>query len=275
MAKKTVKTQLMLRNDQRSNFTATKVYGKAEPIVVWETDGTATLLVGDGVTEFQNLTGIGLTKAQAEKLTGIEAGAQVNVIESVSVNGVALEVTGKGVNIVVPTGALASKNKVAEEDLADDLKAKVNASAEGNHSHANKTVLDGVTADKVTAWDGAATAATTLVGTDAGKSARTIANEELAKQLIPEGAKESMDTLEEIAAWIQAHPDDAAAINSELTAVKNKVTALENVGATKVEESETNGNIKVDGTEMEVYTLPDTVLDSSDTIVFNCGSATD
>lgn len=275
MAKKIVKTQLLLRNDQRSNFSATKAYGKGEPVIVWETDGTATLLVGDGETEFKDLTGIGLTKAQATKLAGIETGAQVNVIESVSVNGVALEVTEKGVNIVVPTGALASKDKVAEGDLTDELKEKVNAAAEGNHSHINKTVLDGVTAEKVTVWDGAAAKATTLVGDDAGKSARTIANEELAKQLIPESAKESMDTLAEIAAWIQAHPDDAAAINSELTAVKNKVNALEGVGATKVEESETNGNIKVDGTEMEVYTLPDTVLDSSDTIVFDCGSAAD
>lgn len=275
MAKKIVKTQLLLRNDQRSNFDPNKVYGKAEPIVVWETDGTATLLVGDGTTAFKDLTGIGLTKAQAEKLTGIEAGAQVNVIESVSVNGVALEVTAKGVNIVVPTGALSGKDKVAEADLADELKEKVNAAAEGNHSHSNKAVLDGVTAEKVTAWDGAASAAATLVGTDTGKSARTIANEELAKQLIPETAKESMDTLAEIAAWIQAHPDDAAAINSELTAVKNRVLTLENVGATKVEESETNGNVKVNGAEVEVYTLPDTVLDSNDTIVFDCGTAAD
>lgn len=56
----------------------------------------------------------------------------------------------------------------------------------------------------------------TLIGTDTGKSARTIANEELAKQLIPEGAKESLDTLAEIAAWIQAHPDDASAMNAAI-----------------------------------------------------------
>lgn len=273
MAKKIVKTQLLLRNDQRSNFAADKVYGKGEPVVVWETDGTATLLVGDGTTAFKDLAGIGLTKAQTEKLTGIEAGAQVNVIESVSVNGVALEITEKGVNIVVPTGALASKDKVAEADLEDTLKTKVNAAAEGNHSHSNKDVLDGVTAEKVSAWDSAAGTVTTLVGDDTDKSARTIANEELAKQLIPETAKESMDTLAEIAAWIQAHPDDAAAINSDLTAVKNRVQALENVGATKVEESATNGNVKVDGTEVAVYTLPDTVLDSGDTLVFDCGNA--
>lgn len=63
----------------------------------------------------------------------------------------------------------------------------------------------------------------TLVGEDAGKSARAIANEELTKQLIPEGAKESLDTLQEIAAWIQNHPDDASAMNAAIAAIKTKV----------------------------------------------------
>lgn len=57
----------------------------------------------------------------------------------------------------------------------------------------------------------------TLIGTDTGKSARTIANEELAKQLIPENANESLDTLAEVAAWIQAHPGDASAMNAAIT----------------------------------------------------------
>ena len=64
---------------------------------------------------------------------------------------------------------------------------------------------------------------TTLVGDDAGKSARTIANEELTKQLIPESAKESLDTLQEIAAWIQKHPDDASAMSAAIEALKTKV----------------------------------------------------
>ena len=55
-----------------------------------------------------------------------------------------------------------------------------------------------------------------LIGADTGKSARTIANEELAKQLIPENADEALDTLAEIAAWIQEHPDDASAMNAAI-----------------------------------------------------------
>ena len=115
----------------------------------------------------------------------------------------------------------------------------------------------------------------TLIGTDTGKSVRTIANEELAAQLIPEGAQESLDTLTEIAQWIQDHPDDAAAMNTAIAklngivagiggedddyvtvmaAIEGKIAA----GATKVEASEINGNIKIDGEETTVYTHPTT-----------------
>lgn len=64
---------------------------------------------------------------------------------------------------------------------------------------------------------------TTLIGEDINKSVRAIANEELAAQLIAEGAQESLDTLAEIAAWIQSHPDDAAAMNEAIVALQNKV----------------------------------------------------
>ena len=82
-------------------------------------------------------------------------------------------------------------------------------------------------ADNITALTGRADAVegkvTTLVGDDAGKSARTIANEELAKQLIPENASESLDTLQEIAAWIQDHPKDSSAMNAAIKALQTKV----------------------------------------------------
>lgn len=67
---------------------------------------------------------------------------------------------------------------------------------------------------------------TTLEGDDAGKSVRTIANEELAAQLIPENAKESLDTLAEIAAWIQGHPDDAAAMNAAIVKLQAIVAGI-------------------------------------------------
>lgn len=71
--------------------------------------------------------------------------------------------------------------------------------------------------------DGVDAKVATLVGSDANKSVRTIANEELAKQLVADGAQESLDTLAEIAAWIQQHPADAAAMNEAIVALQNKV----------------------------------------------------
>lgn len=70
----------------------------------------------------------------------------------------------------------------------------------------------------------------TLIGTDTGKSVRTIANEELAAQLIPSNAQEALDTLQEIAAWIQSHPGDASAMNSAITALQNLVGSLPATG---------------------------------------------
>ena len=95
-------------------------------------------------------------------------------------------------------GALAAKDQVAETDLESALAAKINGKAD-------QTSVD------------------TLVGADAGKSVRAIANEELAAQLIPEGAQESLNTLQEIAQWIQDHPDDAAAMNTAIEALETKV----------------------------------------------------
>lgn len=66
-----------------------------------------------------------------------------------------LQETVKAIKTVTDSlGALATKDSVAESDLEEALKAKINAAAEGNHSHDNKTVLDGITADLVTAWNG-------------------------------------------------------------------------------------------------------------------------
>lgn len=76
---------------------------------------------------------------------------------------------------------------------------------------------------------------TTLIGEDTNKSVRTIANEELAKQLVAEGAKESLDTLAEIAAWIQKHPDDASAMNKAIDDLETLVGALpDSVSATTI-----------------------------------------
>lgn len=96
-------------------------------------------------------------------------------------------------------------------------------------------------ADKATG--NAATVGTkvdTLIGDDANKSVRTIANEELVKQLIPENADASLDTLQEIAAWIQEHPSGASEMNNKIAALEGKAhehtnkTVLDDITAEKV-----------------------------------------
>lgn len=96
-----------------------------------------------------------MTTAEGTKLAGIAEGAQVNVIEKIKINGVEQTPAEKAVDIAIPTGALASLDEVAEANLSTALREKVNAASEGNHSHSNKTVLDGITAEKVAAWDAA------------------------------------------------------------------------------------------------------------------------
>ena len=88
---------------------------------------------------------------------------------------------------------------------------------------AKDTELTGLIGDNTTAINGVSTKVDTLVGTDTGKSVRTIANEELAAQLIPENAAESLNTLQEIAAWIQEHPQSASAMNAAIGALEAKV----------------------------------------------------
>lgn len=274
----------------------------------------------------------------------VTAGGEPNVLESVKVNGVALSVVQKAVDILIAQGstngtiavngtdvavkglqALAFKSEVAESDLATALQTLINSKADGS----DLTTLSGQVS--------------TLIGSDTGKSARTIANEELAAQLIPASADEALDTLQEIAAWIQDHPDDAAAMAADITALEtltagfaegttiksyidtevgsvssalstlagrvttnegnissqgtrlttaegdidalegrmdtaegdidtlegnvsslqSAVSALQAIGATKVEASQINGNIKIDNVETTVYTLPSDVLSTS------------
>ena len=68
--------------------------------------------------------------------------------------------------------------------------------------------------------------------------------------------------------------DEATTTASGAMSATDK-TKLDGVaeGATKVEASDTNGNVKIGGTETVVYTLPDTVVHDTDTIILDGGNA--
>ena len=65
---------------------------------------------------------------------------------------------------------------------------------------------------------------TTLIGSDANKSVRTIANEELAAQLLSGEAEADFKTLQELAAWLENHPEDAAEMNEAIAANTKAIT---------------------------------------------------
>lgn len=116
-------------------------------------------------------------------------------------------VDGEYVSAVSEADGIITVTRAALPDYSNTYAAK-------KHTHAIADVTGLQTElDKVT----------TLIGSDASKSVRTIANEELAAQLIPENAKESLNTLQEIAQWIQDHPDDVTAIHAAIAALQTKV----------------------------------------------------
>jgi DNA repair exonuclease SbcCD ATPase subunit len=158
----------------------------------------------------------------------------------------------------IESGLRTDVDKVSE-DLST-LSATVSANEEDIEkkvSDLNTTIQENTTAisgldSRVSAHDGAITLLeetidplgeaveelesqiSSLIGEDAEKSVRAIAAEELAAQLIPAEAQESLDTLQEIAAWIQGHPDDVADINQAISALEaadlaqdGKITTLE------------------------------------------------
>lgn len=131
------------------------------------------------------------------------------------------------------TGYLWTKIKQQLDTKADasDLTALENRVDTLEAAGYDDTEVRGLISDNATAIAGKASQSdfntldgkvTTLIGSDASKSVRTIANEELAAQLIAANADASLDTLQEIAAWIQSHPNDASAMNAALTALQTK-----------------------------------------------------
>lgn len=120
----------------------------------------------------------------------------------VNLNGTAYEVKSKGIDDAIST-AVSGETALREAAVA------------------------GVQKDV----DAVSATVTALIGSDvpaegeAQKSIRTIANEELAKQLIPEDAAEALDELKEIAAWIQSHPGDASAMNAAIEANATNLAA--------------------------------------------------
>ena len=153
------------------------------------------------------------TKSEIDKVDS-------KALVGVKVNGTALSIAEKMVDILIATGATNGTLAVNGVDVAVKGLAALAYKAQ-----VSETDLDSALT-AVLAVKAAKTDVDTLIGSDTGKSVRAIANEELAAQLIPEGAQESLNTLTEIAQWIQSHPDDAAAMNAAIAKLNEIVAGI-------------------------------------------------
>ena len=99
--------------------------------------------LGDWITNNRDTVPGLLSAVDATKLTGIESGAQANVLEAVSIDGTDLAIEGKKVNIPLATttsaGALSAVDKAIIDSIAD--------------TYATKETVNGI-ADRVTAIEG-------------------------------------------------------------------------------------------------------------------------
>ena len=374
---KTVNTKILLRNDTAAKWTSENpTLGKGE--IGIEVD-TKKFKFGDGITAWNSLpygsgADIGLATASNDgllskedfaKIQNIEAGAEVNVIETVKRNGVALAVTNKAVDVTVPTktsditndsgfitiddvpeGATASTTVPLMDGTASTGTEK--AFARGDHRHptdtsraaasdltALTTRVTTIETDTTTGLPSKADKATSLAGygiTDAytkteidGKLASamhykgtkaTVAEVQALTGMVAgdvwhvtaDGSEWAYDgsTWQELGkvidlsayatqTWVtdnfataaQGALADSALQSASIAGLNiskssNTITKaqlqqaldVDNLDYSKVTASNTNGNIKVDGSEMTVYTLPNTVLHSTDTLLLNCGDST-
>jgi hypothetical protein len=122
-------------------------------------------------------------------------------------------------------GTLESEMDTAQSDITTLQGLHANG-ADGKKTVAQE-VSDGITALNLSttyagkSYEGKVD---TLIGSDASKSVRTIAAEEIAAELADPNRDTDFDTLKEIADWIQDHPKDAANMNSAISALQTKTT---------------------------------------------------
>lgn len=203
---------------------------------------TLQVLTLDGLTQYD-----GLLKNYIDQA---DAAVDAKSLKTVALDGHTL----KFYNVAEPVGSTTPKYSIElpETDLSALMPKFANATA-GNivivnddkqtakdsgvalADLAKKADVDAKDAELKGSIDAVTAKVTTLIGEDANKSAREIALEELTKQLVPENAKESLNTLQEISAWIQGHPDDVAGINLKIKDLEDLIGKLpEGITATTV-----------------------------------------
>lgn len=185
--------------------------------LLWSKIETELKTRDDSISNLSTLVGKESVSNQIDsKINALDATVETTPI-SQGQDGIHVKVTEVDGKLTGVEATIEVSNEINAAKSA--LEAKIGTVADGK-------TLAGLIADNATAIEDHKTAVdakvTTLIGSDADKSVRMIANEELAAQLIPANAAESLNTLQEIAAWIQNHPGDASAMNSAIEVLRAK-----------------------------------------------------
>ena len=185
--------------------------------LLWSKIETELKTRDDNISNLSTLVGEESVSSQIDsKINALDATVETAAIPE-NQDGIHVKITEVDGKLTAVEAEIEVSNEINTAKAA--LEAKIGIVAEGK-------TLAGLIADNATAIENHKTAidnkVTTLIGSDADKSVRKIANEELAAQLIPANAAESLDTLQEIAAWIQDHPGDASAMNSAIKVLQEK-----------------------------------------------------
>ena len=167
------------------------------------------------------------------KVSALEvAGGQPNVIEGVKVNGTALTIAQKMVDILIATGsangsisvnganvavaglqALAYKAKVSEAELDTALKAVLDAKASG----ADLTALQG----RVTTAEGA------ITKLNGGASVQGSVAYQIAQAFSAlTGNDTEIKSLQALVDWVDEHAADALEMSNQVTTNKNNIASL-------------------------------------------------
>lgn len=160
------------------------------------------------------------------KLAGISAGAEANVLEGVKVNEVALSIASKIVDILIATGstngtisvqgtdvpikglaALAYKANVSADELDAALKAVIDAKAESSEVSVLSGKID------------------TLNGTGSGSVSKAITDafNDFATKVSDDGV---VNSYKELIDWAAEHGGEAAQMTAAITNIENLLTGI-------------------------------------------------
>lgn len=236
----------------------------------------------------------------------VTAGGEPNVLTGVKVNGTALAIAEKMVDILIATGsangtiavnkvdvaikglaALAFKAKVSQDDLDEALAAVLTGKADSATTLAGYGITDAYTKEELNAKISAvykpagsvAFADLPALAEDVLGNVYNVTNAFTTTDSFVEGAGNKypkgtnvvvvksgedykFDVLAgfvDLSGKVDKEDGKGLSANDFTNELKAKLEAI-TAGATKVEASETNGNIKINGTETTVYTEPSDVV---------------